>query len=252
LVLNVNNVSNTVTSKVEIQCFLKNDITKTELSVLEDTIKGISGVRTLKYTSKSQALEGLKTMLGENKSLADGLNTENPLPSSFQIKVNKPENVKFVSEQLSKMDVFEKINDGETIVDQIIQITRFIKYASFILMAVLGIVAISLISNTIKLTVFARKREIGIMKYIGATDWFIRWPFIIEGIILGLIGGVIADLLVFISYAYVSSQVSKNPLIFSMVATHTLMDKIGFMFCVVGVAIGGLGSMLSIRKFLVK
>lgn len=252
LILNVSNMANTVTSKVEIQCFFKNDVTKTELLTIEDTIKGINGVKSFQYTSKEQALEGLKKMLGENKSLADGLNEENPLPASFIIKVKSPEDVKYVSSQLYAMNMFEKINDGKTIVDQIIQITKFIKYASLVLMAVLGIIAISLISNTIKLTVFARKREIGIMKYIGATDWFIRWPFIIEGIVLGFIGGILADLLVLISYAYVSSVVSKNLAIFAIVPTGILMDKIGFMFCLVGIGIGGLGSVLSIRKFLVK
>lgn len=252
LVMNVNNIASTVTSKVEIQCFFKNDVTKTELPAVEATIKGINGVKSLEYTSKEKALDGLKKDLGENKSLVDGLNGDNPLPASFIIKVKSPEDVKYVSNQLVSMNLFDKINDGKTIVDQIIQITKFIKFASLVLMALLGVIAISLISNTIKLTVFARKREIGIMKYIGATDWFIRWPFIIEGIVLGLIGGIVADLLVAGTYAYVSNLVSKNLAMLSIVSTGQLMDKIGFMFCVVGTSIGGLGSVLSIRKFLVK
>lgn len=149
------------------------------------------------------------------------------------------------------MDYFEKINDAQEVVNQIIKITNFIKLLSLILMIILGVIAISLIANTIKLTVYARKREISIMKYIGATDWFVRWPFILEGIMLGFLGSLIALGLLAAGYSYGLSMVTTKILFFSFVPIDKIMDLIFLRFCLIGMIIGGFGSFISIRKYLV-
>jgi cell division transport system permease protein len=252
LVLNVNSLAGSVIGKIEIQGFLKTDVTTVEQHILEKNISNIEGVKSVEFISKDESLKRFKKWLGKNESLANGLEIQNPLPPSFIIKVKKAESVNYVTEALTNMNIFEKINDGRTIVDQVIRISRFIKIASFVLMLILGIVAISLISNTIKLTVYARKKEIGIMKYIGATDWFIRWPFIVEGITLGFFGGLVSVLMLWGCYAYVVSLISKNWLIIPIVPVGEFMNTIGFTFCLLGLVIGGSGSTLSIRRFLVK
>jgi cell division transport system permease protein len=252
LVLNVNNIAVSQSGKIEIEGFLRIDNTLSQRNEIEGSIKRIKGVKSLEYISKEQALQNLKIMLGGNKDLASGLDTENPLPASYIIKVDNPLDVKEVSKQLKIMNVFEKINDGQEIVNKIIKITNFIKLASLVLMILLGVVAVSLISNTIKLTVYARKREIGIMKYIGATDWFIRWPFIIEGVALGLLGALISIIMLWVFYAYVSNLISKDLMLFPLVTTSQLLNTVGYGFCILGFLIGGIGSTLSIRKFLVK
>jgi cell division transport system permease protein len=252
LVLNINNISNQVTSRIEIRAYLKNNPSISEQHAIMSTITSIKGVTKTEFSSKDQALMQLKSWLGNNKSLAEGLENDNPLPASYLVKVDDPSSVGFVAGQLKEMNLFEKIVDGKTDVDKLIKILGFIRLASFILIIILGIVSMALIANTIKLTVFARKKEIGIMKYIGATDWFIRWPFVIEGVTLGLIGAVIAVLLIWISYAYASNLITKNLMLFDMVTAGALIHRIGFSFCMLGIVIGGVGSGFSIRKFLVK
>lgn len=251
LVVNVNKVISTVESQIEIKAFLKNDFTTIQKQQIEKKIKGIDGVKEVEFESQEDALKKFKSDLGEKADLANGLELENPLPASFIIKVNKPEDVAGVSTKLKSYPEVEKVNDGQQMVDTIMRVTAFIKIASILLMAILGIISISLISNTIKLTVFARKREIGIMKYIGATDWFIRWPFVIEGMLMGLLGAIISILILGFGYGYGANLISENQMIFTLVPYNEIIFTLGWQFSLIGVFIGGIGSILSIRKFLV-
>jgi cell division transport system permease protein len=243
LVMNVNNITNTTISKIELEGYLKDEPSISVQHAMVSTLTSIKGVKSIEYVSKEQALANFKVMLGENNQLAEGLDSHNPMPASYIIKVNNPSDVDYVSKQLNSMNVFYKIIDGKSFVDKIIKFTRFIKIASFVLMLILGAISIALIVNTIKLTVFARKKEIGIMKYIGATDWYIRWPFIIEGVTLGLIGGIISILLIVITYSYAINLISVRLMLFPMVTTGEIVHRM---------LIGGIGSGFSIRKFLVK
>lgn len=251
LVINVDNVVNSVQNKIEIKAFLKNDVTTIKQREIKREIEKISGVKEMKYESKEDALENYIKQLGENKDLAKGLDKDNPLPASYIIKVEKPSDVAFVSKEIKLLDGIEKVNDGQEIVDQVIRITKFIKGSSMVLMIILGIIAVFLIENTIKLTVYARKKEIGIMKYIGATDWFIKWPFIIEGVLLGFIGGIVAIGLLYYGYGYVANFVSKDIVILSLVSGDSIIGKLIWQFSLVGMFIGGTGSLMSLRKFLV-
>lgn len=251
IITNVNSIVDTVESKVEIKAFLKDDVTTLKAQKIEKEIKEISGVKSVTFESKEEALKKVSQELGQNKDLVEGLEEDNPFPASFVIKVNKPSDVSYVSKELSKIEEFEKINDAQEVVNQIIKITNFIKVLSLVLMIILGIIAVSLISNTIKLTVYARKREIGIMKYIGATDWFVRWPFILEGIFLGLLGALIALGLLAAGYSYGLNKITSNLLFFSFVPLNKIMDILFWKFSFVGMLIGGFGSLISIRKFLV-
>lgn len=251
LAVNVNRIVNTVEKRIEIQVFLEDDITTLKQQKIENTIDEIQGVKEIKFESKEEALEKFREQLGENEDLAKGLEMKNPLPASFIIKVETPEDVKYVSGELTKIEGVDEVKDGREIIDKIIKISSFVRITSIALMTILGLIAIFLISNTIKLTVYARKREIGIMKYIGATNWFIRWPFIIEGVLLGFIGALIAILSLTYGYSYAAKAVSESIMIFSLVSTDEALRSISWQFCIVGVSIGGLGSLLSLRKFLI-
>lgn len=251
IVVNVNQIISTVENEIEIRAFLKEDVTTLEKQQIEKDIKSIDGVKEVKFESQEEALENFKEDLGEKADLANGLELENPLPASFIIKVNQPENVSTVSAKLKSQSGIEKVNDGHEMVETIINVTGFIRVTSILLMVILGVISISLISNTIKLTVFARKREIGIMKYIGATDWFIRWPFIIEGMLMGLIGALISILILGAGYKYGVNVVSESQMIFSLVPANEIIYTLGWQFSIIGILIGGIGSLLSIRKFLV-
>ena len=251
LVANVNNIVGKVESTIEIKAFLNDDVTTIRKNQIEKEIKGISGVTEVVYESKEEALVKFKIRLGENQDLAEGLELENPFPSSYIVKVEKPEYVKQVSDSISGISGVGKINDGREYIDQIIKITTVIKYSSLVLMIILGTISIFLISNTIKLAVYARKREIGIMKYMGATDWFIRWPFLIEGVILGILGSLISIGILSTGYNYVSRIVTQDIMLLSLVPTGQIISSLAWQFTLIGMVIGGVGSAISLRKFLI-
>lgn len=250
-ILNIQQVMKEVESKVEIKVILKDDIKMNEQKELEKAIKDTAGVLDLTFESKSQALENLRNQLGEqNKSLVEGLDKENPMPNSYIIKVNKPEIVADVVDNIKGMSGIEVIKDGREIVDKIIAISNTIKWVGIAIFAILIGVSLFLIGNTIKLTVYARRREIGIMKYIGATDWFIRWPFIIEGAVIGILGALIANALLYFGYNFIYTKVSSQMLIMQLVNPTYILSTIIGEFLLGGVLIGVIGSILAIRKFL--
>lgn len=251
MVLNVNQLMKNVENGIEIKAFLKTDLTTMKEKSIKTDIKEISGVKEIDYESKEQALDKFKKQLGEKKNLANGLELDNPLPASFIIKVNKPSDVSNVSKAIKSIEGIDQVKDGQQMVDKIVRVSGFIKALSLILMTILGIISISLIANTIKLTVFARKREIGIMKYMGATDWFIRWPFVFEGMLLGLFGSLASILLLYGGYSYAVKAVVTSDVIFTLLPAKQLMPSLIKEFAGIGVLLGGFGSVVSIRKFLV-
>lgn len=250
LVMNVNKIVESVVDKVEIKVYINDNVTTIQQTEIEQTLKSYSGVKSVTFESKEDALENYKKMLGDDADLADGLSDNNPLPASFIIKVNNAEDVVPIAQQAAALDGVYKVVDGQETVTKLINIINIIKGTSLALMIILGVIAIFLISNTIKITVYTRKREIGIMKYIGATDWFIKWPFFIEGLTLGFIGAVISLLIIGFGYKYVINVVDKGTLLFSLVPAAKVMHTMIMEFLGVGMFIGGVGSLLSMKKFL--
>lgn len=251
LVLNVNKIVASVVDKVEIKVYLNDDVTSIQQTEMEKILKSYSGVKSITFESKEKALENYKKMLGDDADLADGLSEKNPLPASFIIKVKNAEDVAPIAQNAAALNGVYKVVDGQETVTKLINIINIVKGTSLTLIVILGVIAIFLISNTIKITVYTRKREIGIMKYIGATDWFIKWPFFIEGLTLGFIGAVISLLLLGLGYRYVTNIVQEGTLLFSLVPAAQVMHTMIIEFLGVGMFIGGVGSLLSLKKFLV-
>lgn len=251
LILNVNQAIKDVESQVQVTIFLKNDITSSAQNTLEDKIKNMDNVSDVQFKSKSDALNQLKDQLGEqNQNLIAGYDTHNPLPSSYVIKMKKPEMVAGFVESIKDEDGIDQIRDGQDIVNQIISITRTVKWIGIVIFSILIAVSLFLISNTIKLTVYSRRREIGIMKYIGATDWFIRWPFILEGIVIGVIGAIISIIVLFYAYNAAYAKISIDPMLIQLVSPYYILTNILWAFVLAGIVIGSLGSIMAIRKFL--
>ena len=250
LVANVNSLIGDVENTIEIKAFLEDNVTTIQRNQIEKDIKAISGVKDVRYESKEEALEKVKNRLGNNQELTKGFEAENPFPAAYIIKVDNPEVVKSVSSQISKIGGIYEVKDGQQYIDKIISITRLVKVSSLVLMIILGTISIFLISNTIKLAVYARKREINIMKYIGATDWFIRWPFLIEGVLLGIFGAMISIVVLYFGYRYVNNAVSAELWVFTLVPPSQIISSLVWQFTLIGMVIGGLGSSISLRKFL--
>jgi len=250
-ILNVNKGIVNVEAKVEVKIFLKDDITATQKKELETAVKNVPGVTTVTYESKEQALANFKDQLGEqNKSLVEGLEKDNPMPSSYIVKVNDPNTITAVVAAVQGKAYILSVKDGREIVNKIMSITNTIKWVGSAIFLILIGVSLFLIGNTIKIIVYSRRREIGIMKYIGATDWFIRWPFIIEGMVLGVMGALIADGILYYAYNVVFAKVTTGLLMMQLVPVSYVYTYILGMFVLAGALIGALGSAISIRKFL--
>ncbi|MCM8710171.1 permease-like cell division protein FtsX [Clostridium sp. SYSU_GA19001] len=250
-ILNIRLAMKDVESQVEIKVFLKEDIKIDEQKDLESTIKGTAGVVEVKFESQTEALENLKNRLGEQyKSLLEGLDKENPMPSSYIIKVDKPESVSKVVDTIKDKPGIEVIKDGKEVVQKIIAITSAVRWVGIVIFVILIGVSLFLIGNTIKLTVYARRREIGIMKYIGATDWFIRWPFILEGMFIGILGALASSVLLYYGYRYIFVKMSTQLMMVQFIEPNYVFNTMLGEFVLGGVVIGILGSIMAIRKFL--
>jgi len=250
-ILNANKGILQLQSKVEAQIFLNDNITIEEQKQIESKLNSIEGVADVTYESKAEALEKVKESFGEeNRALVEGLEKANPFPSSYIVKVTKPEMVSKIKEAVKDMAGIYEIRDAGKLIDKITSITRTIKIVGGALFVILLGVCLFLIGNTIKLTVYSRRREIGIMKFIGATDWFIRWPFVFEGMIIGLIGAIVAIVLLYYGYNYAYTKLPMEVIFIKLISPSYVLTYVSWEFILLGMFIGSLGSIWAIRKFL--
>ncbi len=234
-----------VESQVEITAYLEDSLDQDEISRLGKDLAVINGIKEIKFISKEAAIEEFKEQVG--KELLEGI--ENPLPDSFRIKVNDPHEVALVAGKIEKYWGIEEVKYGKGIVEKLFNIIHWVRVIGWTIMAVFAAVSIFIISNTIRLTVFARRREINIMKYIGATDWFVRWPFLIEGMVLGLIGSSLAIGVLGIAYNYLYITVKLNIPMISLLPKEQFYNyALGFIG--IGMFIGAFGSSFSMKRFL--
>ncbi|WP_102399077.1 permease-like cell division protein FtsX [Haloimpatiens massiliensis] len=253
-ILNVGQGVENVESQVQIKVILKDTIKADEKNNIENKLKSTKGVKEIEFESKAKALEKWKNQLGEeNAGLAEGLEKQNPMPTSYIVKLESPENAETVVSKVKNMPGIEKIKDGRKIVNQIIKITKALKWIGIVLFIICLTVSLFLIGNTIKLTVYSRRREINIMKYVGATDWFIRWPFIIEGIIIGILGALLATIVLYYAYKFIYVKITAGGvalMLMNLITPAYVFTVMAWKFILGGILIGSMGSILSIRKFL--
>lgn len=250
--VNVNKGVAQLGSKVEVKVFLKDEITDEQKDSLKLTLEAIDGVKEVNIETKEQALEKVKEQLKDNAEvLTAGFQEKNPFPGSFTVKVDKPEVVDAIVAGVKDTEGIESIKDARDIIEKISKLTSSVKVVGAISFAVFILVSLFLIGNTIKITVYSRKREIGIMKYVGATDWFIRWPFIIEGVFLGIVGGIISAIVLSFAYGAIVNKMSADVLMgFSLVGVSYVWTVVIWEFILAGIFIGTVGSIVSMRKFL--
>jgi cell division transport system permease protein len=245
LSVNFNHILKDVESQVEITAYLEDTVDSSGITRLNAEISSVSGVKEIKFVSKEAALEEFKQQVG--KDLLEGI--DNPLPNSFRIKVDNPQDVARVAGEIQHLQGVEEVKYGKGVVEKLFNIIYWVRLLGLVIMAIFAAVSIFIISNTIRLTVFARRREINIMKYIGATDWFVRWPFLIEGMVLGFIGAAIAIGILAGGYKYLYNIVRLNIPMISLLPMEEFYNyALGFL--AIGMFIGAFGSSFSIRRFL--
>ncbi|MCC5912372.1 MAG: ABC transporter permease [Clostridiaceae bacterium] len=253
LVLNINNLSNVAQMQFDsIQVYLEDELTVEETMDLGQQIGSIEGIHYIEYESKEDALAKMKEQWGDQGHLLETLE-ENPLPHSYIIHLSNIDAADDVVAGLNSIEGIEEVKYYKDLIDNMLSIATFIRTIGLVLIVILVLIAMFIISNTIKLTLNARKQEINIMKYVGATNWFIRWPFLIEGIVLGLIGAVIASIIVFYGYEYSYNIISTRFYVMLssyMVSVEQMASRVIAMFVVLGTGVGALGSIISLRKHL--
>ncbi|WP_068783771.1 permease-like cell division protein FtsX [Paenibacillus phocaensis] len=259
LVLNVNSFADEADSQVQIKAYLNSNVTEAVRDQINNDIGSMEEVSKVTLIPKAEGLKDFREKLGEEgKDLLEGYDeTTNPIPDTFEVQVIEPTTAPYVASKISALnDKYEekpiyKVNYGQGTVEKLFKITRAIRNIGFAFVAGLALMAMFLISNTIRVTILARRREIGIMKLVGATNTFIRWPFFVEGALIGLIGSLITVGVLFFSYGELVSSVKADvTLAIQLVPLSEVGLELGGLLVGLGLLIGIWGSTMSIRKFL--
>ena len=252
--MNINSVAEQLKSECEIRVYIEESIEPgtMEMDKLEDAVKSVSNVKSAEFYSNEDALDEYKKELGDEAYVMDGFGDDNPLRDSFKIKLEDLSISESTAEKLKHIDGIAKVNDNQSSANKLVSVTNVIKSISFWFMIFLGALAIFIISNTIKITLFARRRDINIMKYLGATNSFISWPYIIEGVIIGFVGSLIAMTIMLIAY---NTFLSMDVMLFETMnlkfcGISEVVLPLVLWFIGIGVLLGAVGSAVSIRRHL--
>jgi cell division transport system permease protein len=250
MVLNVNNLAQYLESQVQVTVYMEDSATAVQRRQVEQQLKMTPGVMEVKGVTKEEALANFKKRLREQQKLLDALGEENPFPYSFEIQVDKPERIQQIVPKIEQMPGVETAKFGQEVVEHIFQLTRILRIGGILLIVLLAIATLFIISNTIRITVFARRREVSIMKFVGATNWFIRWPFLLEGMLMGFVGALIAAVCLYNIYDAVQAKVYTTLAFFPLLPSWPFMVYLCAVLVAVGTFIGAAGSSISLRKFL--
>lgn len=252
--------------------FFDDTIPEPDVNILLQKVSLINGIKSIQYIDKNKALEIAKESFKENKDILEGLRDDNPLPRSIEISLNTINDQSIIISKLDKIiydyydyliditpdvDIDNAIKISSTNIKPIISINNAIRIISSVVTFLMSIISVVIITNTIKLTVNNRKTEINIMKYVGATDWFIKWPFIIEGMLIGFLGTLISISIGYLGYSkLVDTSFTNDPILkfLNLNSVFILTDDI-FIYLAplslfIGISIGVIGSSTSIKKYL--
>lgn len=257
IILNFNSIIAGLESKIEISVFLEKETSLNEIQVMEQQISGWDGINSVDFISKEEALKTWREEWGDKSYLLNGYNADNnPLPDSFLIRVEKPEYVDDIVSKAENLTFAEKVQYSKDVVEIISSIAGTTRLIGLAIVIILIIMAMIIINNTIKITVFSRRKEINIMKYIGATDWYIRWPFLIEGLVLGMLGAIFGGGLTAGIYLLLLERTrgvgvqSSFLSMLKLLPLDSVIYPILILFFLVGSVVGVSASMLSIRRHL--
>lgn len=237
-----------------VEVYLKDDIDAKQADKIKSKLENISGVKNVEYRSKKEALKIMKQRWGESGYLLDSLG-DNPLPDSLVINSEDNETANNINNMAKEIDGVEDVKYYKETVDKLTKASNFLQYSAIVIMIFLIVVSVIVVSNTIKLTVLNRSKEISIMKYVGATNWFVRGPFLIEGIFLGIISSMIAAALTWFIYIQIEKLIGDDIMIIlssPLVPADYLAINLLVIFLAIGVSVGASGSIVSMRKFLDK
>ena len=247
LVMNIDANARDAISELEVLAYLKDSVTAVERVDIEIALKKIEHVDTVTFISKEEALEQLNQWLA---GTAETLAGENPLPNAYSITAFDPMQVPFIAAEVKKMDCFFDTRYGESTAETLLLLMEILRKAGIAVMLLLGFSAIVLISMGIRISVYSRQKEIMVMKWMGSTNAFIRWPFLFEGILIGLFGAVLSLIACYLLYNQVALYVSATLPFMMFMSAGVAVARIAPIVLLVGVVMGSLGSSFSVARFL--
>lgn len=239
----------------EIRVFLKDDITAEEIASMDTFIKKMDEVKSVKYISKDDAMKEYREMFKGEQAMLDEIEG-NPLPPSFRIRMTDPKHNNVVAKRLEPRPEVsvdstgaKEIKNEKDVVGKVIRVTGFVQKIGFVIVVAFGIVAVALVSITIRMAIYSRRKEIGIMKLVGATNWFIRWPFMLEGVIEGFGGAVVAIIVTVLMQSALIKRFGSAVGIEDLV-TGGYTTLLAFLLIVIGIIIGAVGSAFALRRYI--
>ncbi|PKP56695.1 hypothetical protein CVT91_12415 [Candidatus Atribacteria bacterium HGW-Atribacteria-1] len=236
-------------SQLEIVVYLEDNISQAEINNLKSNITSIDGIKEVKFVSKEEAYQYLLKNLGEQKDILSAIE-KNPLPASFEIQVKDPKVIEQIANRIAEFKKVEEVEYGQEIAEKLLNFTYIFRRAGMLVLALLVFASILIISNIIKITVYARRNEIEIMSLVGATSWFIKWPFIIEGFLQGFISAILSTIILYNFYFFAINKVHQAIPFLPLVVDNVDLLPIGIAIVLLGSLVGILGSMFSVGKYL--
>lgn len=252
LILNLNQVADNLEKDVEINALIEPTADASEIKTLGREIEQLANVANITFSSKDEELEKLIDSMGEKGESWELFEQDNPLNHTYIIKPKDPDRTPELAKKIAAFDYVEEVNYGEEVVEKLLRFNFYARSIGLVLIVGLVLTAIFLISNTIKLTIMARSEEIGIMKLVGATNGFIRWPFFIEGMLLGMLGSIVPITAILGGYYYIEQAIGEQ-------TSYSFIDVLPYnpfawllslFILIIGAFIGIWGSVMSVRKFL--
>lgn len=252
IMMNLNKVAADLEAQVEIRVHIDVAATKEDQKVLEQNIKAIPEVKSVRYSPKEEELDNLIESFGEDGEAYKLFEQDNPLNDVYVVKTKDPADTMKVAEKIEKMDYAAKVKYGQGKIEKLFSFITLSRNVGLVLIIGLLFTAMFLISNTIKITIMARKREIEIMRLVGATNAFIRWPFFLEGFWLGILGSILPIALIATSYRYVYDflTLKLKGIDIELLPFNPFVFQLSGLILVIGALIGVWGSLMSVRKFL--
>lgn len=252
---NVNFILEQVQQKQGMEVFIENEATDKQISKLEEQIKALDGINTVTFKSKQEALDSMKENLKDNQDLLEGYEGENNIfPASFIVTLTDLSLATQIESKIGTMENVKKITSNNQTIVTLMNLANIIRIAIGVIFCILLVISITIIANTIRLTVHARRKEISIMKYVGATNRFIRLPFAIEGIIIGMLSAGITLLIVGGIYDIIIQSIEKTNALQSIGVTllqfSEIVQLIAIVYIILGIGVGVIGSSISMKKYL--
>lgn len=249
---NVQGVMKQVEEQQAMQVFINPDATEQEIADMGNKIRSLQYVNQAEYVTKEDALNTVKSWFKDRQELIEPYTKNNPFKASYVVTLTDLTKINEVYSQVKDLDNIASVRLRDDTINKLIDITNGVRTVSAVILILLILISVFIISNTIKLTVHARRKEISIMKYVGATNGFIRWPFMVEGIIIGVTAALLSVFFLGIAYNYVIGQTvgMVEKIQISLLQFSETFNILIIIYLVLGIGIGTIGSAISMRKYL--